>query len=244
MQLRTAGQLGTQWVSVGLVVAGLTLGCGSSDGSGLTDGGSSSGARGGSSGAGAQGGTGGTGAVGGSGGAGAVGGSGGAAGGTAGVGGTSGGAAGGGAGGVGAGGAGGVAGSGATGGSGGSVGPVTNAIACGGEVCNSAQNEYCCAIKGTDFSCKSSRNACSCGIACSDLVRLECDGREDCGNGQQCCYERYTAQAASTKCLDKCDSMIGVVSRSEVCRLDGGGACSSGTCQPHSELPPGYGTCK
>ena len=98
--------------------------------------------------------------------------------------------------------------------------------------------------------------ACTAGSACMDLsatkTQLACDGANDCGAGQICCFESVYI-SNQTKCMvpSACKSELGgrySINREQVC--DTNSECSVGTCQVAADngsgryLPAGWSTCR
>jgi hypothetical protein len=98
--------------------------------------------------------------------------------------------------------------------------------------------------------------ACTAGSTCMDLsaskTQLACDGANDCGPGQICCFESVYI-SNQTKCMapSVCKRERGgrySINREQVC--DTNSECSSGTCQVATDdgsgryLPVGWSTCR
>lgn len=97
---------------------------------------------------------------------------------------------------------------------------------------------------------------CTAGSTCMDLsatkTQLACDGANDCGPGQICCFEsvyisNQTKCMAPSACVSERSGRYSI-NREQVCDADS--ECSSGTCQVATDngsgryLPEAWSTCR
>jgi len=123
-------------------------------------------------------------------------------------------------------------------------GPSSGDIACGilnPTRCNAAAGERCCILAPGIDHCIGPDEACECtGPDCVTTV-AECDGPEDCDDGQVCCGTFDGQAYVSIRCQASCEGS----DERELCH-PGGAPCSnpSASCTRSPSLPPSLYRCE
>lgn len=115
------------------------------------------------------------------------------------------------------------------------AGPTNYGVACGSEICTS-QTTQCCSPAG-DASAPSCapRSSGPCPGACT----LQCDGPEDCDQGQTCCWGTSPDWGQATFCAGQCAEAEGepYIPAGIVCRTSTDCPSSQPTCVPNDAGP-------
>ena len=136
---------------------------------------------------------------------------------------------------------GGASGSGAGGAAG---GDATGVILCDFDLCPVGENKGCCVSETHGVYCydEGSGVECQCGGVICSTLEIDCDGPEDCEDGELCCFEDGIT-SSRVRCRSSCDNGT-TVDRDPLCRPLTANICTgSEQCLPDPRLPPGLFTC-